>query len=132
MAPLSVHRPGRGTRNRIPEASHRSWASARGHAAADEEVDHALGPAGGDRLPGQDVDHGLLEARRDVRDRDRLARLLAQLHPSGDRGLESGEREVEPVPLQISASGKPPGEVDRELVALARGAVDVRTADIRS
>ena len=44
----------------------------------------------------------LLEARRDVGDRHRLAGALAGLDPAGDRGLEAGEREVEAVPLEVA------------------------------
>ena len=79
IAPLSVHSPGRGTRSRMPAASHRSCGQrpqprVGRDAAADEQVVDAVLPAGEHRLAGQHVDDRLLEARRDVGDRHRLAR----------------------------------------------------------
>ena len=89
--------------------------------------------AGGvDRLAREHVADRLLEARRDVGDRHRLAGPLARLDPARDRGLEPGEREVEPVPLQVAAAGEPAREVDRTtLLPLARRPVDLRPAGER-
>ena len=47
-----------------------------GDSAADDEVIDAALPGGPHRLDGEHVDHGLLERRRHVRDRHRLAGLL--------------------------------------------------------
>ena len=70
------------------------------------------GDRGVERLAGQHVADRLLEGRGDVGDRHRLAGALARLDPARDRGLEAGEREVEPVPLQVLARGQPAREVD--------------------
>ena len=55
--------------------------------------------AGRDRLAGEHVDDGLLEGGGDVGDGHRLTVRLPALDPAGDRGLQSGEREVVAVPL---------------------------------
>ena len=60
--------------------------------------------------------------RRDVGDRDRLARPLARLDPARDGGLEPGEREVEAVPLQVAPRGQPAREVDRTRCCPSRAA----------
>ena len=83
---------------------------------------------GVDRLAGEHVADGLLEARRDVGDRHRLPRPLARLDPARDGGLETGERVVEAVPLQVAPGGQPAREVDVDAVALAGDPVDVRAA----
>ena len=57
---------------------------------------------GVERLAGQHVADRLLERRRHVGDRHRLAGALAGLDPAGDGGLEPGEREVEAVPLEVA------------------------------
>jgi hypothetical protein len=49
------------------------------------------------------------------------------LHPARHRGLQAGEGEVEPMPLQVASGGEPAREIDRDL-AILRGAVDVRPA----
>ena len=84
----------------------------RGHAAADQDVLDALGGGGVDRLAGEHVADRLLERRGDVGDRHRLPRALAGLHPARDGGLETGEGEVEAVPLEVAPRGEPAREVD--------------------
>ena len=125
MAPLSVHSPGRGTRTRMPRADgtllgEHAQARVRGHPAADQDVLDALGSGGVDGLAGEHVADGLLERRGHVGDRDRLAGGLARLHPPGDGGLETGEAEVEAVPLEVAARGEPAREVDRDRRPRAR------------
>ncbi len=132
MAPLSVHRPGLGTRTRIPLAlgplgRHRPEPGVRRDAAADQDVVDALVGRGIDGLADQDVADRLLEARRDIGDVDGDAVALLGLDPARDRGLEPGEREVEAVPLEVAPRGEPAREVDRD-VAVARGPVDVGAA----
>ena len=91
-------------------------------------VSHAVGQAGVDRLGGQHVADRLLEARRDVGHRHRLAVPLARLDPAGDRGLQPGEGEVEAVRGQILRRGQATRERDRRAVAVAGRTVDDRPA----
>ena len=102
IAPLSVHRPGRGTRSVMPAASHRCAASARSRELAATPPpmtrwSDAVLPARVDGLAGQHVGHGLLERGRHVGHRHRLAGRLAGLDPAGHRGLQPGEGEVKAV-----------------------------------
>ena len=101
-----------------PAPSARSSASARSRefAATPPPISRSLDAlvgGGVERLAGQHVADRLLERRRDVRDRHRLAGPLAGLDPARDGGLEPGEREVEAVPLQVARGGQPAREVDR-------------------
>ncbi len=79
------------------------------------------------RLARQHVDDGLLERRRDVGHRHRLAARLARLDPPSDRGLQAAEGEVEAVPFHVAPRGESAREVDDDL-AVTRRAVDVRPA----
>ena len=63
-------------------------AAASGDPAPDQQVPDPVLPAGRHRLAGQHVDHGLLEARRDVGHRHRLAGRLAALDPASHRRLQ--------------------------------------------
>ncbi len=122
IAPLSVHRPGRGTRTRTPTRAapllgHRPESAVGGDAAADQQVVDAGRGRRVERLADQHVADGLLEGRRHVGDRHRLAGPLAGLDPAGDGRLETREREVEAVPLQVAACGQPAREVDVRRVA---------------
>ena len=136
MAPLSVHSCGRGTRTWIPAASHRSTAMARSrelrsNPTPDEQrVDTVFG-AGQHCLAREHVGHRLLEGGGDVGNGHRLAEALACLDPAGDRGLEPGKGEVEPVALQVTRRGQPARELHERPVALGSRAVDVRAAGER-
>ena len=130
MAPLSVHRPGRGTRMRMPRAEARSTASTRRRefAATPPPIRMSSMPSATarvDRLAGQHVTHRLLEGRRDVGDRHRVTGGLAGLHPPGDRGLQPGEGEVEAMAFEIASRRQAPREVDGDRRAGDRGVVDV-------
>ena len=97
MAPLSVHRPGRGTRSRMPGRlaalrGQRAQPGVGRHAAADDQVVHAVGPAGLHRLAGQHVRHRLLEGGRDVRHGHAGPGRAPLLHPAGHRGLQARRR----------------------------------------
>ena len=107
---------------------HRPEPAVGGHTTTDEDV---LDPAAGgrvDRLAGEHVADGLLERRGHVGDVDGHAVALLGLDPARDRGLEPGEREVEPVALEVAPARQPAREVDGDAVAAACGPVDVRTA----
>ena len=134
IAPLSVHRPGRGTRTRMPLRGgpllgHRAQPGVRGDAAADQDVVDPLGwrprrsPCGSSTSQTASWKLAATSATGTG-----SPGALARLDPARHRGLEAGEREVEAVPLQVAPRGEPAGEVDVHAVALARGPVDVRTA----
>ena len=115
IAPLSVHRPGRGTRTPDPGRraallGHGPQPRVRRHAAADDQVVHALLGAGQDRLAHQHVDDRFLEGRRDVGHRHRLAGPLTSLDPPGDGGLQAGEGEVVAVLAQVAGPVRPRGK----------------------
>ena len=125
-----------GTRTRMPYVEARSSASTRSRefAATPPPIRMSSIPcerAASTALRVEHVAHRLLERGGDVGHRHRLARLLARLHPAGDRGLQAGEGEVEPVPLQVASGGQPAREVDRHRGARGRRPVDVRTAGER-
>ncbi len=97
-------------------------------ATADEQVVDLVLRAGEQRLAGQHVDDRLLERRRDVGHGHRAPGPLLRLDPPRHRGLETREREVEAVPLEVAAGRQPAGKVDRDPVALSRSTVDVWSA----
>ncbi len=108
--PVVGAQPRAGTRTRMPSGDgallgQTAQARVGGDAATDEQVLHALGRGRVQGLADQDVAHRLLERRRDVGDRHRLAGALAGLHPARDGRLQPGEREVEPVPLPGRVAG---------------------------
>ena len=87
IAPLSVQSPGRGTRTRMPTAAARSSAIARSRefAATPPPISRCSMPVRGhgvERLAGQHVADRLLEGRRDVGDRHRLAGSARAPRPS--------------------------------------------------
>src|SRR5665648_86826 len=59
------------------------------HATTDEQVIHAVLPAGQDGLARQHVDHRLLEARGHIGHRHRLACPLTRLDPASHGRLET-------------------------------------------
>ncbi len=115
------------------------------HSPADDQVVDAVVAAGPHGLGGQHVDDRLLEARRDVGHRHGHPVALLGLDPTGDRGLQPGEREVvggvaraaeparegdrpgSPARASRSIGGRREGQVEhaRDLVeGLAGGVVD--------
>ena len=60
--------------------------------------------------------------------RDRLTLALAELDPAGHRRLQPGEREVEPVPVEVSLTGQPAREVDGLRITVDCQPVDVRAS----
>jgi hypothetical protein len=90
-------------------------------------VFHSCLGAGVQRLAQEDVDHRFLEGRRHIRHRHVPALAPGELHPTRHGGLQAGEREVEPVPLQVAGAGQPTREVDGDLTGL-RGPIDLGPA----
>ncbi len=84
----------------------------------------AVSAAGVDGLASQHIDDRLLERRGDVGDGDDPPGGPLGLYPPGDRGLESGEREVETMPLHVPSRRQTPGEVDDDR-SVPRGPIDV-------
>ena len=77
-------------------------AGVRRNPAPQQQVVDALGPAGLDRFPAEHIHHRLLEGGRDVGVAIGSPCPLAQLDLAGDRGLQAGEREVEPMVLEVA------------------------------
>ena len=96
MAPLSVHMLGRGVRKSDPAlgrtfGEQRAQPAIRGNAAADQQVGRARGRAGVHSLRGQNIAHGLLEARCDIGQWDVQPVTLPGFDPTCHSRLQTGE-----------------------------------------
>ena len=141
MAPLSVHSDSGGTVSRIPAALQRcsvSWRS-RELAATPPPSRTSVMPfsrQASTALDGDDIHHGFLEGRGDVRHGHLLAAGLELLHAAGDGGLEPAEGPVVAVRpgflggAHVLGLGEAAREPDGFGVAGARELVDGRTARI--
>ena len=113
-----------------PFGEQRAQPAVGGHPATDQQVLRAGRGTGVHGLGAEHVADRFLEAGGDVRHRDGQAVSFPRLDPAGHGGLDSGEREVEPMPDEVLARGQPAGEPHVGRIP-GRRPVDRRSARIR-